>query len=148
MDNKNNEQTSDLNFPTGKLNHDEINAILNILPVDISFVDKDNNVKFFNKKDDYIFKRNKNALDKPVQRCHPKSLVPAVEKIIDDFRSGKESKISFITEKDNRFIYAEYYALKDDNNNYLGTLEVVEDLTDKRKLSKDNSIISDGMDES
>ena len=121
-------------FPSGSLSAAELTGILNTVPVDMTFVDKDDRVRFFTQGKERIFTRNRAIIGRKVQQCHPMSSVDVVEKILDDFKSGKEEQAAFWIEMNERFIHIEYFAVKDETGDYLGCLEVSQDLTEKRKL--------------
>jgi DUF438 domain-containing protein len=130
-----------IQLPSGSFNVAEITAILNSIPFDMTFVDKDDTVRYFTQGRERIFARSRAILGRKVQQCHPPSSVHIVENILDDFKSGKEEHAAFwITLKD-RFIHIEYYALRGDNGDYLGTLEVSQDLTEKRKLEGEQRLL-------
>lgn len=132
---------SKIKFPTGIFNLNELNSVFNTMPFDITFVDKDDNVKFFSHGSNRIFQRNKAILGRKVQFCHPPSSVHIVENILSDFRSGTQSKASFWINLQGKFVHISYYALHDEANNYLGTLEVTQDLTELRKLEGERRIL-------
>ena len=121
-------------FPSGSLSAAELTGILNTVPVDMTFVDKDDRVRFFTQGKERIFTRNRAIIGRKVQQCHPMSSVDVVEKILNDFKSGKEEQAAFWIEMNKQFIHIEYFAVKDENGEYLGCLEVSQDLTEKRKL--------------
>lgn len=131
-----------IQLPSGSFNIQELLAILNILPVDITFVDADDNVRYFNQSAERIFDRTRAIIGRKVQFCHPPSSVHIVEKIIDDFRSGRQEKSAFWINSNGKFIHIEYFALRGQNGEYLGTLEVSQDLTEKRKLEGEQRILS------
>lgn len=129
-------------LPTGSLTVRELTAILNTIPFDVTFVDHEDTVRYFSQGQERIFERNRSILGRKVQMCHPPSSVHIVEKILQDFRSGKEERAPFwITMKD-RFIHIEYLALRDENGAYLGTLEVSQDVTEKRALQGEQRLLS------
>lgn len=132
---------SKIKFPTGIFNLNELNSVFNTMPFDITFVDKDDNVKFFSHGTNRIFQRNKAILGRKVQFCHPPSSVHIVEKILNDFKSGEQDKASFWINFQGKFVHISYYALRDESNNYLGTLEVTQDLTELRKLEGERRIL-------
>lgn len=131
-----------IQLPTGKLRINELNTVLNLLPVEITFVDSDDKVKYFSKGRHQIFKRNRAVLGRDVRLCHPPHSVHLVEQIVSDFKTGKEDSAPFWLEMNGRFIYIEYYAVRDDNNRYLGTLEVAQDITELRKLKGERLLIN------
>ncbi len=123
-----------LQFETGSLSKEEVEAILNSLPVDISFVDKDDAVKYFNKAEKRIFVRTKAVIGRKVQLCHPQKSVHIVNKILEAFKTGKKDVAEFWITVNNRLIHIRYLAVRDKNGKYLGTVEVTQDLTDIKKI--------------
>ncbi len=132
---------SKIKLPTGIFNLSELNSVFNTMPFDLTFVDKDDIVKFFSHGSDRIFQRSNAILGRKVQYCHPPSSVHIVEKILNDFKSGEQNKASFWINFQGKFVYISYYALRDEENNYLGTLEVTQDLTELRKLEGERRIL-------
>lgn len=133
-----------VNLPSGSFTMAELKAILNTVPVDMTFVDKNDKVKFFSQGKHRIFPRSRSIINRDVRLCHPPGSVDIVEKIIEDFRSGKESHAPFWIQIKGKFILIEYYALRDDKGEYLGTLEVSQDLTNARELKGERRILSYG----
>jgi len=131
-----------LQLPSGSFNAQEIKAILNTAPVDMTFVDKNDKVKYFTQGSERIFTRSRSIINRDVRLCHPPGSVHIVEKIIEDFKAGKEDKASFWIQMKGKFILIEYYALKDDNGEYLGTLEVSQNLAEARALEGERRILS------
>jgi PAS domain S-box-containing protein len=123
-----------LQFETGSLSKEEIEAILNALPVDISFVDANDAVKYFNKAEKRIFVRTKAVIGRKVQLCHPQKSVHIVNKILEAVKTGKKDVAEFWIAMDNRLIHIRYFAVRDKNGKYLGTMEVTQDLTDIKKI--------------
>ena len=133
---------NNIQLSTGAFNLNEIEALFKALPVDITFVDKDDKVKFFSLGPDRIFTRNRAILGRDVRMCHPPSSVHVVEQILDDFKSGKEKSASFWINMKGRFIYIEYLALHSKDGEYLGTIEFTQDLTGFRKLEGEQRLLS------
>ncbi len=131
-------------LPSGSFNSKEIMAILNTVPVDMTFVDKDDRVKYFTQGAHRIFARSRSIINRDVRLCHPPGSVDIVEKILDDFKSGKASHAPFWIQMKGKFILIEYYALRDEIGEYLGTLEVSQDLTGARALEGEQRILSYG----
>jgi len=131
-----------IQLPSGSFTATELMAILNMLPVDITFVDKNDKVKYFSQGTHRIFTRSRSIINRDVRLCHPPASVHIVEKIIEDFKSGKSNHAPFWIQMHGKFIYIEYYALRDENGEYLGTLEVSQDLSDYRKLEGEQRIVS------
>ena len=134
-------QTGNIQLPSGSFTAAEIMAILNTVPVDMTFVDKNDKVKYFTQGNHRIFTRSRSIINRDVRLCHPPGSVHIVEKILEDFKSGKASHAPFWIQMKGKFIYIEYYALRDENGEYLGTLEVSQDLTYLRSLQGEKRIL-------
>ena len=130
-----------IKLPSGTFSVDELTTILNTLPVDMTFVDKDDTVRYFTQGKERIFDRNRTILGRKVQYCHPPSSVHIVEQILQDFKSGKQDEANFWIQMKGQFIYIRYFAMRDENGDYLGTLEVSQDLTELRKLDGERRIL-------
>jgi len=131
-----------IQLPTGSFSYSELTALFSSLPVDITFVDNDDKVKFFSLGTDRIFPRNRAVLGRDVRLCHPPSSVHVVEQILDDFKSGKENSAKFWINMHGRFIYIEYFALRGKEGDYLGTVEFTQDLTHLRSLEGEQRLLS------
>jgi len=118
----------------GPLSKDELESILNTLPVDISFVDAKGQVRYFNETEERIFPRTKAVIGRTVQNCHPDKSIHVVNQILDDFKEGKRDKAEFWITLNERFIYIRYFPVRSREGVYLGCLEVTQDLTDLKKL--------------
>lgn len=135
-------ENGSIQLPSGSFTAKEIMAILNTVPFDMTFVDKDDKVKYFTQGKERIFARSRSIINRDVRLCHPPGSVHIIEKILDDFKTGKASHAPFWIQMHGKFIYIEYFALKDENGEYLGTLEVSQDLTNARKLEGEQRILS------
>lgn len=133
---------SHVQLPSGSFSAEEIMAILNTLPVDITFVDKDDKVKYFSQSAERIFQRNRAILNRDVRHCHPPASAHIVDKIIDDFKSGRQSRAPFWINMGSKMIHIEYFALRNDKGEYLGTLEVSHNVTPYRELEGEQRILS------
>ncbi len=131
-----------IQLPTGSFTAKELNALLNTLPFDITFVDKDDKVRYFSHGKERIFVRNRAILKRDVRMCHPPSSVHIVNQIIEDFKSGKETEAPFWINFKGKFVHINYFAIRDENGEYLGTLEVTQDLTELRKLEGEQRLLS------
>ena len=123
-----------LQFETGSLSKEEAEAILDTLPIDISFIDKDDRVKYFNKAEKRIFVRTKAVIGRTVQMCHPQESVHIVNRIIEAFTKGEKDSAEFWITLDNRLVHIRYFAVRDKDGKYLGTMEATQDLTDIKKI--------------
>jgi DUF438 domain-containing protein len=115
---------SHIQLPSGGFSAAELLAILNTLPIDMTFVDKDDKVKYFSQGAERIFQRNRAILNRDVRHCHPPASAHIVDKIIDDFKTGRHSRAPFWINMGGKMIHIEYFALRGENGEYLGTLEV------------------------
>jgi len=133
-----------IRLPTGSVGVKELEAILNALPIDATFVDADDRVRYFTHSRERVFARSRAILGRKVQYCHPPSSVDSVDRILDGFRSGKHDRAAFWIEMRGRFVHIEYVALRDAAGTYLGCLEVTQDLTEKRALTGEQRLVSWG----
>lgn len=131
-----------ISLPSGSFTTQELMAILNTLPVDITFVDRNDKVAYFSQGEERIFDRNRAILQRDVRMCHPPHSAHTVEQIISDFRSGKESRAPFWIQLGEKFVHIEYFALRDDKGEYLGTVELSQELSGKRKLQGEQRLLS------
>lgn len=129
------------NSVTGKLDIKTLELMMNILPIDITFVDEFNKVKYFNNTDDRIFPRSPSIIGRDVKNCHPQKSVAIVEKIIDSFREGKRDKAEFWLNFNNQMIYITYVALRDSSNKYVGVLEVSQNITHIKSLNGERRLL-------
>jgi DUF438 domain-containing protein len=136
------QQGGRIQLPSGSFSVQELQAILNTLPVDITFVGSDDKVKYFSQSSDRIFQRNRAILNRDVRHCHPPASVHIVDRILEDFKSGRQTRAPFWINMRGRMIHIEYFALHNDEGEYLGTLEVSQDLTGYRALEGEQRILS------
>ena len=108
---------------------DVLEAILNTLPVEVSFINANDEVAYFNKNGDRIFPRPRSVIGRKVQQCHPQKSLHKVTQILDAFKSGKRDVAEFWIDLHGRQIYIRYFPVRDQNGRYLGTLEVSQDIT-------------------
>jgi len=137
-----NKSGENVQLPSGGFSVEELLAILNSLPVDMTFVDKNDKVKYFSQGRDRIFQRNRAILNRDVRYCHPPASAHIVDKIIEDFKSGKETRAPFWINMGGKMIHIEYFALRNEKNEYLGTLEVSHDVNIYRELEGEQRILS------
>lgn len=130
-----------IQLPSGSFSAKEIMAILNSVPFDMTFVDKNDKVKYFTQGKERIFVRNRSIINRDVRLCHPPGSTHIVEKILEDFKSGKASHAPFWIQMKGKFIKIEYFALRGEDGEYLGTLEVSQDLSENRALEGEKRIL-------
>jgi len=130
-----------LQFETGTLTKEEVEALLNALPVDITFVDKNDTVRYFNKAEKRIFVRTKAVIGRKVQLCHPQKSIHIVNRILEAFKEGKKDVAEFWITLNNRLIHIRYFAVRDRKGEYLGTMEVTQDITDIKKIEGEKRLL-------
>jgi DUF438 domain-containing protein len=123
-----------LGLDTGQLSLEQINLMLTHLPVDLTFVDENDRVEYYSEGPERIFPRSPAVIGREVRNCHPPKSVHIVNKILDAFKTGSRDTAEFWIELGGRFIYIRYFAVRDSEGYYRGTLEVSQDLTAIRKL--------------
>ncbi len=131
-----------IQLPSGGFTAEELLAILNTVPVDMTFVDRNDKVKYFTQGTERIFQRNRAILNRDVRHCHPPASAHIVDKILEDFKSGKQDRAPFWINLGGKFIHIEYFALRNEKGEYLGTLEVSQNLTEYRALEGEQRILS------
>lgn len=131
-----------ITLPSGNLDKEELIALLNTLPFDITFVDKNDVVKFFTEGKERIFPRTRAVIGRDVSNCHPPASVAVVEKIVADLRSGKKEHEDFWIKKGNSFILIRYYAVRNKRGEYLGVLEVTQDIKPLQEISGEKRLMS------
>lgn len=129
------DQQATVVLPTGAMQLTELTAILQVLPLDLTFVDQADIVRWFSDNNHRIFPRTTAVLGRSVVDCHPPKSVPKVAKILTDFHQGNATQADFWINFQGKFIYIRYFAVRDQNNHYLGCLEVSQDLTEIRQLT-------------
>lgn len=129
-----------ISLKTGSFSVDELEAILNTLPVDITFVDKGDTVRYFNQAKDRIFTRTTAVIGRKVQNCHPPQSLNKVEQILNDFKSGKRDAAEFWINLKGRLVHIRYFAVRKEGE-YLGTIEVTQDITDIKKIEGEKRLL-------
>jgi len=132
-----------INMPTGSIKLAELLPILNTLPLDVTFIDKDDTLRYFSDSKERIFLRTKAVLGRKVQNCHPPQSVEKVEKILSAFKQGKRDSYEFWITFHDRLIYIRYFAVRDSQGNYLGTLEVTQDITGIKQLEGERRLLDE-----
>ncbi|MEM2882639.1 MAG: DUF438 domain-containing protein [Candidatus Bathyarchaeia archaeon] len=130
-----------LEFETGSLSKEELEAILNTLPVDITFVDKDDMVKYFNKAEKRVFVRTRAVIGRKVQLCHPQKSIHVVNEILDAFKRGERDVAEFWIQKEGRLIHIRYFAVRGEGGKYLGTMEATQDITDLKRIEGERRLL-------
>lgn len=136
---KNGSDTIDLK--TGNLSIEQIILLFNHLPVDITFVDEYNKVKFFSTPKKRIFPRTNAIIGRDVHNCHPPKSVHIVEQIVEEFRNGTKDKASFWIKMKNEMILIQYFAIRDESNTYKGVVEVSQEISEIQSLEGENKLL-------
>ncbi|HEX3048006.1 MAG TPA: DUF438 domain-containing protein [Bacillota bacterium] len=136
-----------LRFETGILSLEEIGQMLNTLPVDVTFVDKDGTVKYFSQSKERIFPRPKTVIGRNVRNCHPPASVQIVEKILEDFQAGRKDHEDFWIKMGPRYVYIRYFAVRNEKGDFLGTVEVTQDIKPIQEISGEKRLLSDDITE-
>lgn len=133
--------TNIVNLDVGNLSSEQINIMLKTLPVDLTFVNENDEVAYYSDTEDRIFPRSKGIIGRKVQKCHPPKSVHVVEDILQKFKSGEKDVAEFWIQLDGKFIMIRYFAMRDEEGKYVGTLEVSQELSRLRKLEGERRLV-------
>ena len=131
-----------LDVAQGQMTLEQINLVYKHLPVDLSYVDESEIVRFYSDTDHRVFPRSKNVIGRDVKNCHPRTSVHLVEEIIEKFRNGEEDEVDFWINKPGLFIYITYVAVRDEQGRFRGVLEMMQDCTRIRSLEGSRTLLS------
>lgn len=123
------------------LSQDVFETILNTLPVEISFADENDVVRYFNKNGDRIFPRSRSVIGRRVQDCHPKKSVHVVDRLLDEMKDNRRDVAEFWIDLKGRTIYIRYFAVRDSDGEYLGCLEVTQDITEIKNIEGEKRLL-------
>jgi hypothetical protein len=132
-----------LTLSTGELTLQQIDLMLTHLPVDVTYVDENDRVRYFSQGKTRIFDRSPAIIGRAVQKCHPPQSVHRVEIILEDFKAGRRDLAEFWIQMGGKFIHIRYYALNDDEGKYRGCIEVSQDVTHIRSLEGEKRLLDD-----
>jgi hypothetical protein len=133
--------TGIVKFENGILIKEQLEGLLNTLPVEITFIDENDTVRYFNKPEKIIFLRTKAIIGRKVKNCHPAKSLDTVIKIVESFKSGKKNLAEFWINMVNRKVHIRFFAVRDPVGKYLGAMEVVQDITDIQKLTDEKRLL-------
>jgi len=136
------ELSGTIKLPTGVLEIDELVNVMNALPVDITFVDKENRVKYFSQGKERVFPRTVSVIGRNVSNCHPPASVHIVENIVEDLRSGRKEKEDFWLHLGDKFILISYYAVRSETGEYLGVLEVTQNIKPIQEITGEKRLVA------
>jgi len=137
----NQEISGEITLPSGHFTLEELAWMLNTIPSDITFVGADDKVRFFSEGKERIFPRTRSIIGRDVEHCHPPKSLAVVEKLISDFKAGRKDSESFWIQKGSQFILIRYYAVRNNNQEYLGVLEVTEEISGLRSLDGQKTLL-------
>lgn len=132
-----------ISLPTGVFKVNELEAVLNTLPFDVTFVDKNDVVKYFSQGKERIFPRTKSIIGRDVANCHPPASVHIVEKIVEDFKSNKKDNEDFWINMGSQFVFIRYFAVRNEKKEYLGVLEVTQNVKHIQELTGEKRLVSE-----
>lgn len=133
--------SSEINLHTGSLTENELDLLLRHLPFDLSFVGPDETVKYYSATDHRLFPRSPGVIGRSVINCHPQKSYDKVQKIMTAFKEGTQDKAIFWIQMRDRFLLISYFAVRDDNGEFIGTLEVSQDITEIRSLEGEQRLL-------
>lgn len=132
-----------ITLPSGIFQKEELIHMLNALPFDITFVGKDDKVRYFSQSNERIFARTTTIIGRNVSNCHPPASVHIVEGIVEDFKSGKKDHEDFWIKMGDKFVYIRYFAVRDGNGEYLGVVEVTQDIKPIQEITGEKRLVSE-----
>ncbi len=133
-----------IKLPSGELTPKQLMHMLNALPVDLTFVDHDDVVRYFSENEERIFVRTRAIIGRKVENCHPPQSVDKVEQILNEFKAGTRESAEFWINLQGKMIFITFFAVRDGNGNYLGTMEVAQDITGLQKLTGERRLLDEG----
>ena len=130
-------------LPSGVFKLEELTKMLDTLPFDITFVDKNDRVKYFSQSEERVFPRSKSIIGREVANCHPPKSVHVVEKIVEDFKSGAKDHEDFWINMGPNYVFIRYFAVRSDEGEYLGTVEVTQNIKPIQEITGEKRLMSE-----
>lgn len=130
-----------IKLPSGIFKIEELICMLNTLPLDITFVNKDDEVKYFSEGKERTFPRTRSIIGRNVSNCHPPASVHIVEKLVEDFKSGIKDNEDFWINASDKYILIRYYAVRNERKEYLGVLEITQDIKPIQEITGEKRIV-------
>ncbi|MCY2687686.1 DUF438 domain-containing protein [Salinimicrobium sp. TH3] len=128
-------------YDEGYMTVDQVNLLLRTMPLDITYVDENDKVIFYNRGEERVFPRSAGIIGREVKFCHPPKSVGTVLKILEEFRKGTKNEASFWINFKERLIYIRYFAVRDDQKNYRGVIEMSQDITEIKKIEGEQRLL-------
>ncbi len=138
----NNDVEGEIRLPSGVFTVTELVNVLNNLPFDITFVDKNDRVRYFSESSERIFPRTRSVIGRSVSNCHPPASVHIVEKLVEDFKAGVKDHEDFWIKMGDRYILIRYFAVRDEAGEYIGVLEVSQDIKPLQEITGEKRLMS------
>jgi DUF438 domain-containing protein len=133
----------EITLPTGVLKMEELVRLLDTLPIDITFVDKDDTVRYFSQGAERVFPRTKTVIGRKVMNCHPPASMHIVEKLVEDLRAGRKDHEDFWINMGDKYILIRYFAVRSEKGEYLGVLEVTQDIRPIQAITGEKRLVSE-----
>jgi PAS domain S-box-containing protein len=130
-----------VDLQTGFLSPEQIRMLFNHLPVDITFVDENNKVKYFSTPSKRIFPRTNAIIGRDVKNCHPPESVHVVEQIVEAFKKGERNEASFWIKMKEEYVLIQYFAVRDENGNYKGVIEVSQEISEIQNIRGEKRLL-------
>ncbi|NYE07264.1 hypothetical protein F4694_004049 [Bacillus niacini] len=131
-----------IKMETGILSLNQLELLLNHLPVDLTFIDQDDVVRYFSHGKERIFARTKAVIGRTVQNCHPPRSVHVVEELLADFKAGRKDTEDFWIKFRDKYVYIRYFAVRDESGKYMGTLEFTQNIDPIKAIEGEKRIMS------
>ena len=128
-------------YDEGYMTVEQVNLMFKIMPLDLTYVDENDKVIFYNRGEERVFPRSAGIIGREVRFCHPPKSVGTVMKILAEFRKGTKNESSFWINYKDRLIYIRYFAVRDANLNYKGVIEMSQDITDIKKIEGEKRLL-------
>ncbi len=136
---------NDVELPSGYFNAYELEALLNTIPSDITYVNAEDKVQYFSEGKHRVFPRTRTIIGRLVEDCHPPKSLDRVLAVVEAFKSGEKDEEHFWIQKDGQFILIRYYAVRGAKGEYLGVVETTEEISELRQLEGSKTLLSEEL---
>ncbi len=128
-------------YDEGYMTIEQVNLLFRTLPLDLTYVDENDKVIFYNRGEERVFPRSPGIIGREVKFCHPPKSIDTVLKILEEFRKGTKNEASFWINFKDKLIYIRYFAVRDSNKKYKGVIEMSQDITDIKKIEGEKRLL-------
>jgi PAS domain S-box-containing protein len=139
---KNLNEDEEINLGSGYLTAKQISLVFNHLPVDITYVDENNKVRYFSTPKKRFFMRTNAIIGRDVKNCHPQESVHVVEKIVEAFRKGEKDRATFWINIKGIYLFIQYFAVRDEQNTFRGVVEVTQEINEIQEIKGERKLLS------